>query len=657
MLRIAQGVFIIWLFLVSPSVLQAEGWDFKGPFGVAVNSEDVVYVAEINNKRISKFTVEGRWIGSIDEIEGYGQLKGPFDVCIGPDDGVYITDTLGHRVIVLDAQEKLRFVLGTPDKGAEPGQFSEPHFIAVNRAGQIFVADTFNARIQKFSPQGEYLTRWGRIGEGAGEFHHMGYLARVDVDNKGFVYVREFDGGRIQKYTEEGEYVATFSQRGTGDGELDEGYGLSVIGDRIYCPDTFQSRIQIFSLDGEFLENWAPGEGNSGHHFNHPVDIAQTKGGDLIVTDWKNDRVLKLDSKGELLEAWGRSLQDILAYEPPKWVERGIDRSIEVAVYAGIGDATLEAARDAGVDVIYPSLNDQYRDWDIAAQVEKANSMGIQIHPSIACLIFGQGQHGNSRIFKERPELCMWKKGATEPMGAILSWAHPEARSFRADHLVDRAQANGIQGIMLDYIRYLGTDYGYDPVIVDGFFKEFGVNPLTLPQDDQRWMQYRADYVTQFIVEIRRKLAITMPDRHIEISVYLSGDDPAPDAYLKQSLQDWRTWASMGIVDTVNVAQYTRDPHQIYTAVRRVREAVPDRVVVNSFIACYGGNLNTPDLLRKGFEASIAGGADRVTVYRGDTIIELDLWDAIGEISRDVKASHGSAAADSIHMVGSESDR
>ena len=230
----------------------------------------------------------------------------------------------------------------------------------------------------------------------------------------------------------------------------------------------------------------------------------------------------------------------------------------------------------------------------------------------------------------------MWKKGATEPIKMILSWAHPEARTFRADHIVSQVKSEGVDGVMLDYIRYLGTDYGYDPVIVDGFFKKYGVNPLDLPQNDFRWMQYRADFVTQFIVELRHKLAQEIPDRHVEISVYTSGGDPTPGVYLTTSLQDWKTWAKMGIVDKLHFAWYTRDLDQIYTAIRRVREAVPDRVKVNSFIACYGGNLNTPPLLRKGFEASIAGGADEVTIYRIDAVRELNLWDAIGEITADV---------------------
>jgi hypothetical protein len=204
--------------------------------------------------------------------------------------------------------------------------------------------------------------------------------------------------------------------------------------------------------------------------------------------------------------------------------------------------------------------------------------------------------------------------------------------------MVAQVKRTGVHGIMLDYIRYLGTDYGYDPVIVNGFFQRYGINPLDLPQDDQRWMQYRADFVTQFIVELRHKLAVEIPDRHIEISVYLSGDDPTPGVYLTGSLQDWRTWANMGIVDKLNVAHYTRDLDRIYDAVRRVREAVPDRVLINSFIACYGGNLNTPELLRKGFEASIAGGADEVTVYRSDAIAELNLHPVIAEISADIRA-------------------
>ena len=600
------------------------------PFGVAINSKDVIFVAELGAKRIAKFSLDGQPLGEIKEVEGYGPLMGPFAVAIGPNDRIAIADTRNHRILVLDANEKLLFAIGEGKKrGNALGDFAEPHFLTFNDKGELFVSDTFNARIQKFAPDGKFIKTWGKVGSGPGEYVHNGYLANISVDNKGYVYVREFDGGKIQKYTEDGEYVATFSRRGGGDGELDEGYGLAVIDDLLYCPDTFESRMVIFTLDGKLKDTWAPGEGNSGSHFNNPVGIAEASTGELIVTDWKNNRLLKLDKTGKFLATWGRPMvEEILKWKPPQIVKRAPRDPVRFSVYAGIDDVTIKEAKEAGVGVIYPSMEYQYRDWNIDQTVAKAMSQGVKIHPSVACLPFGQGIT-NSDVYEKHPDWCLWKKDATEPMKTILGWSNPEARSFRADHIVAQVKASGVTGIMLDYIRYLGTDYGYDPAAVDGFFKKYGVDPLTLPQDDQRWMQYRADFVTQFIVELRRKLATEIPDRYIEISVYLAGDDPAPDLYLKHAMQDWKTWARMGIIDELIVAWYTRDIDQIYTAVRRVREAAPDRVKINSFIACYGGNLNTPELLAKGIEASIAGGADEVTIYRGDSISELDMWPAI----------------------------
>jgi DNA-binding beta-propeller fold protein YncE len=601
---------------------------FRGPFGVDVDGRDVIYVAEIGAKRVTKLTTDGKRIGEISRVEGYGELAGPFDVAVAADGRIAIADTRNHRVLVVDAAEKLLFVLGS-DKGAAPGQFAEPHFVAFTRAGELLVSDTFNARIQKFSAEGKFIREWGRVGDAPGEFLHHGYLASIDTDEQGFVYVREFDGGRIQKYDADGRHIATFSRRGTAPGELDEGYGLTVVGEKLYCADTFESRIQIFSLDGKLLDVWSPGEGNSGEHLNHPAGIAATLSGDLIVTDWKNDRVLKLDPRGKFLAIWGRSMDELLAWKPPREpIARPARGPVRFGAYAGTDAGTLERAREAGVSIIYPSIDHQYRDWGLPAQVASAASMGIEVHPSIACHSFGQGIT-NSDVFERHPEWCIWKKGAAEPMRTLLGWSNAHARSFRADHIVAQVKATGVQGVMLDYIRYLGTDYGYDPAVIEGFFRVHGVNPVTLPQDDSRWMQYRADFVTDFIVELRRKLAVEIPDRHVEISVYLSGDDPSPGKYLKASMQDWKTWARMGIVDKLNVAQYTRDLDEIYAAVRRVREAVPDRVKINSFIACYGGNLNTPELLAKGIEASLAGGADEITIYRGDAIEELKLWPAI----------------------------
>jgi len=608
----------------------AEPWKFNGPFGVAVNSADVVYVAEINNKRISKFTVDSRWIGTIEEIEGYGNLVGPFDVTIGPEDRIYITDTFNHKVLVLDAEENLLFVLGKEPKSAEPEHFIEPHFVAVNQRGEIFVADTFNARIQKFAADGTFLRTWGRMGKGPGEFLMTGYLGGITCDNRGHVYVRETDGGRIQKFTEDGGHVATFARRGTKPGELDEGYGAVMIGDIFYAVDTFESRVQRFTPEGKLIDVWDPGEGNSGPHFNHPVDIAELRDGNLVVTDWKNNRVVKLSPEGEFLATWGESMEDLLAYEPPAWVARASDKRIPISIYGSTSQADLDACRTHGVERIYYSHGNQDGDWPLVDAVKIANEMGIQVHSSVAMFVFGK----TSEFTSSHPELRIWKKGATEPVNTIQSWAQPAVRSHRATHLFEQARRTRLNGIMLDYIRYLGPDYAYDPIVIDAYIEKTGVDPNTLPQDDLQWMQFRADYVTEFIVELRRNLAEL--DHDVHISAYLAGDDPDPSAYLKQAMQDWRTWARMGIVDTLIVAPYTRDFGRIYESVRRVRAVIPDRTRINCMIACYGGNLNTPELLRKGVDVAIAAGADEVSIYRSDAIWDLELWEAIGEISAEV---------------------
>jgi len=226
--------FLLLVLLRSPIVNgQVE---FSGPFGIAVGPDDVIYVADIDKARVTKLNRDGHLLGHIDDIPGYGRLKGPFDVQVAVDGSIVIADTRAHRVVVLDPQGRLQFVLGTASKGAASGEFSEPHFVAVTPEGDILVADTFNARIQRFDRNGKFVSAFGKVGDGPGEFLQHGYLARLDVDTEGNVYVREFDGGRVQKFSADGKPLATFSGRGTGRGELDEGYGLKIIDGKITAP-------------------------------------------------------------------------------------------------------------------------------------------------------------------------------------------------------------------------------------------------------------------------------------------------------------------------------------------------------------------------------------------------------------------------------------
>ena len=89
--------------------------------------------------------------------------------------------------------------------------------------GEVYVADTWNNRIQKFDSNGEFITKWGSEGNGNGElFNHLG----ISVDSStGNVYVADTWNNRIQKFDSNGNFITKWGNYGTGDGEFDSPSG------------------------------------------------------------------------------------------------------------------------------------------------------------------------------------------------------------------------------------------------------------------------------------------------------------------------------------------------------------------------------------------------------------------------------------------------
>jgi len=93
-------------------------------------------------------------------------------------------------------------VLGDVDTADENLAFYMPSTIAMDAAGDLYVLDTGNHRIQKFGPDGKYLATYGRQGQGPGEFYYPAWLA---IDAKGFIYVTDPNNQRIQVLTPDGK--------------------------------------------------------------------------------------------------------------------------------------------------------------------------------------------------------------------------------------------------------------------------------------------------------------------------------------------------------------------------------------------------------------------------------------------------------------------
>src|SRR5439155_13214594 len=128
--------------------------------------------------------------------------------------------------------------------GSGDGQFDYPFAVAPDDAGNVYVTDSYNHRIQKFTNTGAYLTQWGSHGSGNGQFR---YPFGVATDAAGNVYVTDNSNNRIQKFTNMGTYLTQWGSYGSGDGQFNGPFGVATdIAGNVYVTDFSNHRIEKF---------------------------------------------------------------------------------------------------------------------------------------------------------------------------------------------------------------------------------------------------------------------------------------------------------------------------------------------------------------------------------------------------------------------------
>lgn len=146
--------------------------------------------------------------------------------------------------------------------------------------------------------------KWGRSGEGSGEFSKP---VDVAVDAEGRVHVSDYDLDRIQVFTEKGEFLKQWGKSGRAPGEFTvaAGLGIDPKRDRIYLAEFYNKRVEAYDLDGRFLfQIGHPGRVWS-KALNYPTDVAVDRNGNLYVADAYNNRIQKFTPTGEYLNKWG----------------------------------------------------------------------------------------------------------------------------------------------------------------------------------------------------------------------------------------------------------------------------------------------------------------------------------------------------------------
>jgi len=202
--------------------------------------------------------------------------------------------------------------------GTGDGLVAAPGDLTFDSAGNIWLIDQGNNRVEKFNPKGEFLAKFGSYGTGNGQFHMPSAIA---IDEKGNLWVADTENSRIEELAPDGKYLSQFGSEGTGNGQLGRPEGIAIDSKgNIWVADTYNSRIQEFSSAGTFVKSFGSFGTGAGQFYN-PTGIDFGPGDTLWVTDWSNSRVTELDASGKVLREFGSKGNGTGQFEHPDTVD------------------------------------------------------------------------------------------------------------------------------------------------------------------------------------------------------------------------------------------------------------------------------------------------------------------------------------------------
>lgn len=279
-----------------------EGWSFGEAVGVASDSRGRVFIFDRGVHPVIVLSPEGEFL----DAWGEDRFARPHGITIGPDDMLYLTDDVDHTVRKFTPEGKLLFRLGMSGTGSDTGiqdgdlrtiarggpPFNKPTNLAIAENGDLFISDGYgNARVHRFSADGLLQHSWGEPGSGPGQFMLPHGIA---VDRQGRVVVADRENSRLQFFSPEGEFLEEWTDvvRPT-DVFVDPAGNLFVseLGARVglfpwMSPDPSRSggRVSVFAADGSLLARWGGGDDpQSPGDFLAPHDLWLDGEGNLLV--------------------------------------------------------------------------------------------------------------------------------------------------------------------------------------------------------------------------------------------------------------------------------------------------------------------------------------------------------------------------------------
>ena len=257
--------------------------------GVAVDPDGTVYLLTRNTDNpVLVFSRDGDFVRTF----GAGVFTNrSHAITVAPDGHIFCADDGTHTITKWTPEGELQMTIGTPGNAAPrfSGQpFNRPTDIAISRHdGRIFISDGYgNARIHRYSPQGELELSWGEPGIDAGQFLCPHNIA---LDESDHLYVADREALRVQVFDRDGSQLAMWNN-------VHRPCGLSIGPDgNVYIGELngvalmqgapgIGHRISVYSREGELLARFGdPEEGEAPGHFIAPHSLAVDPNGDLYV--------------------------------------------------------------------------------------------------------------------------------------------------------------------------------------------------------------------------------------------------------------------------------------------------------------------------------------------------------------------------------------
>ena len=243
--------------------------------------------------------------GQIDNGEFF-QLE---SISVDDEGNVYVTDSGNARVQKFTSDGQFMGTWGV--SGTDNGEFKKPTGIATYE-NNVYVVDTEQARIQVFDSTGKFLQSWGEFGSDHGELKKPTGIA---ISNDGVVYVADTENHRIQQFTTDGEFLSSFGIFGLGDGKLRTPVDVALGENYIYVSDPGNYKIEKYNYEGISVASF---DYRFGGFSIQPNGLTVDRDGNIYLADSNKHRIVKIDPEGNTLKIFGSVGNDKGKFVQPK---------------------------------------------------------------------------------------------------------------------------------------------------------------------------------------------------------------------------------------------------------------------------------------------------------------------------------------------------